>query len=193
MLDLLEIPDFLDDDARAALLDELRASAGAAATVLSAEDGGTVRTAVRRTTRVRLSPETLARVKGLLMARRAALEAHFGTALGECEDPQFLRYETGDYFVAHQDGNTPMVWDESRHRRVSAVVFLSPRAEAEAPGTYGGGELLFHDAWTPEGAPRIPAPAAAGSLVAFRAETTHEVTPVTHGERYTIAAFFRAA
>jgi len=28
-------------------------------------------------------------------------------------------------------------------------------------------------------------------LVAFRSETTHEVTPVTHGERYSIASWFR--
>lgn len=191
-MDLLEIPGFLDDETRAALLDELRASHGAAATVLSAEDGGTVRTAVRRTTRVQVSPETLVRVKAWLMDRRPALEAHFGTALGDCEDPQFLRYETGDYFVAHQDGNTPMVWDDSRHRRVSAVVFLSPRGDEAAPGTYGGGALVFHG---PPARPneRVEAAAAPGSLVAFRAETTHEVTPVTHGERYTIAAFFRAA
>ena len=30
-----------------------------------------------------------------------------------------------------------------------------------------------------------------GSLVTFRSETTHEVTPVTHGVRYTFATWFR--
>ena len=30
-----------------------------------------------------------------------------------------------------------------------------------------------------------------GTLVAFRSETTHEVTPVTHGERYSIVSWFR--
>jgi SM-20-related protein len=33
-----------------------------------------------------------------------------------------------------------------------------------------------------------PAP---GTLVAFRADTTHEVVPVTYGERYTIVTWFR--
>jgi predicted 2-oxoglutarate/Fe(II)-dependent dioxygenase YbiX len=37
----------------------------------------------------------------------------------------------------------------------------------------------------------VAAQAAPGSLVAFRAETTHEVTTVTHGVRYTIATWFR--
>ncbi|MCA1578026.1 MAG: 2OG-Fe(II) oxygenase [Acidobacteria bacterium] len=30
-----------------------------------------------------------------------------------------------------------------------------------------------------------------GTLIAFRAETTHEVTPVTHGERYSMVSWFR--
>jgi SM-20-related protein len=34
-------------------------------------------------------------------------------------------------------------------------------------------------------------PNAPGTLVAYRAETTHEVTPVTHGERFTIVSWFR--
>jgi predicted 2-oxoglutarate/Fe(II)-dependent dioxygenase YbiX len=29
-----------------------------------------------------------------------------------------------------------------------------------------------------------------GTLVAFRPETTHEVTPVTHGERLSIACWY---
>ena len=146
--------------------------------------------AVRKSTRVAVSPETRARVRQWLMARKPEIETHFGVELSECEDPQFLRYETGDYFVPHQDGNTPMVWDESRFRRISAVIFLSQRSDEEAPDTYGGGELVFHG---PYSGPRlrVPAQAAPGTLVTFRAETTHEVTPVTHGVRFTIATWFR--
>ena len=77
-------------------------------------------------------------------------------------------------------------------KRVSAVIFLSEKSEAPAEGTYGGGALVFHGPWTgPE--LRVAAGARPGSLVAFRAETTHEVTPVTHGVRYTIATWFRSA
>jgi predicted 2-oxoglutarate/Fe(II)-dependent dioxygenase YbiX len=38
---------------------------------------------------------------------------------------------------------------------------------------------------------RVELEAEPGTLVAFRSETTHEVTPVTHGERYTIASWYR--
>jgi SM-20-related protein len=191
MIDLLEIENFLDADTRAEILAELHRAAGAPATVLSADAGGMVHSAVRKTTRVAVSPETRALVTRRLMERKAQIEAHFGVAVTECEEPQFLRYETGDYFVPHQDGNTPMVWDDSRFRRISCVIFLSERAEAPAPDTYGGGELIFH---APYGSaqPRVPAAARPGSLVTFRAETTHEVTPITHGVRFTIATWLRA-
>ena len=191
MIDLLEIDDFLAPAARIGLVAELGEAAGAAATVLSREAGGMVQSAVRRTTRIAVPQETRERVKALLMARKPELEAHFGIALSECEDPQFLRYEEGDYFVPHQDGNTPMVWDDSRFRRISAVIFLSEKSDAPADGTYGGGALVFHGPWTGGPEERVAAGARPGSLVAFRAETTHEVTPVTHGVRYTIATWFR--
>ena len=190
MIDLLEIEDFLDPATRADLVAELNASHGTAATVLSQEAGGRVQTSVRKTTRVAVPAETRERVKRHLMERKPEIEAHFGIALAECEDPQFLRYEEGDFFVPHQDGNTPMVWDDSRFRRISAVIFLSEKSDEPAEGTYGGGALVFHGPYTgPE--LRVPAGAKPGSLVAFRAETTHEVTPVTHGVRYTIATWFR--
>jgi SM-20-related protein len=189
MIDLLHIDNFLDPATRADIVAELERAHGAPATVLSAEAGGRM-DASRRTTRVAVSPETRALVRERLMERRAEIEAHFGVAVTECEDPQFLRYETGDYFVPHQDGNTPMVWDDSRFRRISAVIFLSRRSDEEAPDTYGGGELVFHG---PYSGPhlRVPAQAEPGTLVTFRAETTHEVTPVTHGVRFTIATWFR--
>lgn len=190
MIDLFEIDEFLDPATRAELLAELDAIGGAPATVLSSEPGGKVQPSVRKTTRLPVSEATRARVRDALMRRREEIAAHFGVEITQCEDPQFLRYETGDYFVPHQDGNTPMVYDDSRFRRVSAVLFLSDRAQEPAPGTYGGGSLVFHGPYT--GPPlRVATDGRPGSLVAFRAETTHEVTPVTHGVRYTIATWFR--
>lgn len=191
MTDLHTIPGFLDPETRDAVDAELRESAGAASTVLSARmAGGMVHDSVRRSTRVAVSPETRERVKRMLMERKGELEERFGVSLTECEDPQFLRYREGDFFVPHQDGNTPMVFDDSRFRRVSAVVFVTPKSEEPAEGTYGGGELVFHGAYNRPSQP-VSAPADPGTLVAFRSEITHEVTPVTHGERYTIVSWFR--
>lgn len=193
MIDLLEIPGFLDAEALEEVRAEMRRAGGAAATVTgeSEGEGEAVRFRVRRSTRLAVGDAARERVKALLLARVGELEARFGTALGGCEEPQFLRYTEGDYFVAHQDGNTPLIHDDTRHRRVSAVVFLSEPSEAPAPGAYGGGALVFHGRW-PQPALRVPVAPPPGTLVAFRAETTHEVTPVTHGERLTVAAFFRA-
>jgi SM-20-related protein len=191
MIDLLQIPGFLDAETVAAVLDELRAAAGAPATVLSDQAQGTVRGSVRRTTRVALPADSRDRISRRLMERKPELEAHFGVALGTCEEPQSLRYETGDFFVAHQDGNTPLVYDQSRFRRISVVLFLSTPSEVEVPGTYGGGALVFHGPFSQPNL-RVPVAPAPGTLVAFRAETTHEVLPVTHGERYTVVSWFRA-
>ena len=189
-IDVVEIRSFLDEPTREALVAELNRAAGAAATVLSSEAGGTVRPSVRKATRVAVSADTIALVTRLLMDRRPEFEAHFDVALNTCETPQFLRYETGDFFVPHQDGNTPLVYDDSRFRRISIVVFLSTRSEEPVPDTYGGGAFVFHGPYTGPQL-RVTARADPGTLIAFRAETTHEVTLVTHGVRYTIASWFR--
>jgi SM-20-related protein len=181
VVDLLEIEGFLDATTLAELVAELDRAGGRPAAVLSEAQDGTVRPTVRKATRIAVAEATREGVKERLMERKPEIEAHFGVALTGCEDPQFLRYEPGDFFVPHQDGNTPLVWDDSRFRRVS---------DEPAEGAYGGGELVFHG---PYSGPdfRVAAAAQPGSLVAFRAETTHEVTPVTHGVRYTIATWFR--
>ena len=101
---------------------------------------------------------------------------------------QFLRYETGGFFVAHQDGNTPLTRDRTRDRRISIVIFLNAQTPENLPGGYTGGELVFHVPY-PHLNMRHAVVGAAGSLLAFRSETTHEVTMVTGGERYTIATW----
>ncbi len=190
MIDLLELPDFLDAGARDALLAELGVADGGAATVTGVRARSAVEPLVRRATRLAVSPETRERVRQRLLRGRPALEARFGVTLDDCEAPQFLRYETGDFFVPHQDGNTPLIHDDTRHRRISVVLFLSVPSADPALGGYGGGALVFHGppAATPLRVPLTPPP---GTLVAFRAETTHEVTPVTHGVRITVVSWFR--
>ncbi len=164
--------------------------AGDAAALLGTQGAGTVRPAIRNTTRLKTPPATRTRVIELLRAQKDTLQRHFSVELMECEEPQFLRYQTGDFFVAHQDGNTPLIHDDSRFRKVSVILFLSRPSADPSPETYGGGMLVMHGPYSgPE--LREPVDAAPGALVAFRAETTHEVTPVTHGERFTIVSWFR--
>ncbi|SDR22731.1 SM-20-related protein [Rhizobiales bacterium GAS191] len=189
MIDLIEIAGFLDP----ALCDELRAelqrAGGGPATLLGRSPATSVQPQIRKATRVTVSAETQERVTQLLRARKGALEEHFGLVLGDCEEPQFLRYETGDFFVAHQDGNTALIFDRSRFRRISVVIFLSAQSEAPSPGTYGGGSLTLHGAYSGPSL-QVPVAPAPGTLVAFRAETTHEVMPVAHGERFTIVSWY---
>lgn len=190
MIDLLEKPAFFTPEETHQIVAALREISGAAATVSGHDVSRSVEMRIRATTRLAMPPELQGRIAQLLLSRMPEIGAHFGVELTTCEPPQFLRYETGDFFVAHQDGNTPLIHDDTRFRKVSAVIFLSQPSVDPAPDTYGGGELIFHG---PYSGPmlRVPMQPAPGTLVAFRSETTHEVAPVTHGERYTIVAWFR--
>lgn len=177
---MLVIEHFVD---AAPLLDALRSADGAPAAVYGAASGGRVEFAVRKTTRVDAPAFVRDVIASKLADVKPRIERHFNVTLGDCEEPQFLRYTTGDYFVAHQDGNTPLLLlDQQQQRLISIVIFLSER------DAYDGGELVMHARME-----RHAVDARAGSLVAFRAETTHEVTPVTRGERYTIATWFKRA
>lgn len=189
MVDLYFATNFLGIENNGTLLAQLRALAGAAAPVYGVTSGGAVDSNVRRVTKLPVSTEIRDLVKNRLMEFKDTLATHFGIPLNTCEEPQFLRYTEGGFFVAHQDGNTPIIRDDSRFRKVSVVLFLNAQSESESPVTYGGGELVFHGPFTT--VYRRPVAPEAGTLVAFRAETTHEVRPVIHGERYTIVTWFR--
>lgn len=192
MIDLLHIPALLTPQQCADWRRQLDLAAAAPAAVLDPGYGGRIAPQIRRVARLQ-APEALqAQAIEQLLSLQSRLQEHFGHALGRCEPPQFLRYEVGDFFVAHQDGNTPLLRDASLSRRVSLVLLLNDASEQPADDHYGGGELVFHAPYTSAEAPSRHAPAA-GSLIAFRAETTHEVLPVTHGRRYSIASWFHAA
>jgi SM-20-related protein len=190
MIDTFEVKNFLSVAECADLRTELRQAAGSQATVLSADSGGEVKPLVRRSARMSVPAATAEQITARLMQQTGALEQRFGRPLSSCEPPQFLRYLPGDFFVAHQDGNTPLIHDDSRFRKVSAVIFLSAFSQACAPESYGGGALVLHGPYSGPDL-RVPLTPAPGTLVCFRAETTHEVLPVTHGERFTIVSWYR--
>ena len=184
----MEIPNALGTDACAALRAEMRAAGGDPATVSGGRYHRSVAPEVRRTTRAAVPPATTEGVERLLLGRKDAIERHFALTLTDCEEPHFLHYRVGDFFVAHQD-NTPLARDATGSRKISAVIFLNAQSDAPSSDTYGGGSLVLHgpDSGRPR---RVPLAPAQGTLVAFRAETTHEVTPVTRGERFTIVSWY---
>jgi SM-20-related protein len=189
MIDTFEVKSFLRPAECAALRAELRQAAGSQAPVLSGDPGGEIKPLVRRSTRMSVPPRTAEQISARLMLQKAALEHRFGHLLSSCEPPQFLRYLPGDFFVAHQDGNTPLIHDHSRFRKVSAVIFLSAFAQVPAPETYGGGALVLYGPYSGPDL-RVPLTPPPGTLICVPAETTHEVLPITHGERFTIVSWY---
>ena len=148
---------------------------------------------VRRVTSTTLSEDLVGRVRGRLLAITPDLERAFGVTLHDCQKPNFLHYVTGDFYQRHRDGSAHTDASAlSIARRVSAVVFLNAPAAVPVPGSYGGGALTFYELFEGEKARGIglPLDAAEGLLVAFRADLAHSVSPVTHGDRFTVATWF---
>lgn len=181
---------FFDARECEALLAELRAARGVAATIYDRDAPLSVDERVRRTARLTPSQETIELVRRRLDERIPALEEHFRVTLSECEEPQFLRYDVGGFFVAHQDGGTGLIRSERELRKISVIVFLNRQTDADEHGAYSGGSLVLHARLVSSEDERLPLACEPGTLAAFRAATTHEVLPVTRGERYTIACWF---
>jgi SM-20-related protein len=190
--DLRLTPNFLDEVTCRQLIQDAQASGSDAASVYGQGDGGQVNDLVRRAKRLKLPATTTEFVKQKLIEHRETMEEQFSIPLNSCEEPQFLRYDVGDFFVAHQDGNTGLIRLKSdTERRVSIVILLNPQSENPVSGTYSGGSLKFSDYRAEPQYSEFPLPIEAGTLVAFRSERTHEVTPITRGERYSIVSWYR--
>jgi len=93
--------------------------------------------------------------------------------------------------VAHQDGNTGLIRLPQEDRKVSVSIFLNQESATPESGEYGGGSLVFSNYRHEPEAQEFRLGGEAGMLVAFRSETTHEVKPVTHGERYAIVTWYK--
>jgi len=185
--DLQIVRNFFDEKTCRELIAEMRDSAASAALTYGKGDAA-VDERVRQVRSVSPLPQTVAYVSRQLDEQRADIGERFGIRLTGCEQPQFLCYRVGDFFVAHQDGNTGLVNLESdRTRRISVSIFLNHQSSEPEADDYCGGSLLFSD-WR-IGA-RREVVGEAGMLVAFRSELTHEVTPVIYGERFVIVSWY---
>jgi SM-20-related protein len=184
---------FLDPQTCADIRSEARSSPGFPARIYVEGSPEPIDETVRKTTSIRPTEETISLVELRLLEQKSSIAEYFGLALTGCERPQFLLYREGDFFVRHQDVDTDQVdFDHLRIRKISIVIFLSDGSVDEAPDTFGGGCLVFrheNDAALDEPL-TYPLIGETGLLVAFRSDTIHEVTPVTHGERFTVVSWF---
>jgi len=191
---LFMLPGFLDLKMCADIKKELSTSPTTQAPVYIEGSTDLVHENVRRATSLHPSDETSSLIRDRLYQQKATLEQHFDLKLVDCERPQFLRYRKGDFFVRHQDGNTEQLeFDHLRIRRISIVVFLNDSSTQPKADTFCGGSLNFYDSHDVlESDPSVfSLRGKTGLLVAFAADTIHEVIPVTIGERFTIISWFR--
>ena len=186
---LFLLRNFLNAAECAELRAELLASPTTQAPVYIEGSDSLIHETVRKTTSLHPSDATFSRIHERLLQQKSALEQHFHLTLKDCERPQFLRYEKGDFFVRHQDGNTHQLdFDHLRIRRISIVVFLNDFSTEPQPECFSGGTLNFYE---PDGTKSFALQGETGMLVAFTADTFHGVFPVTSGERFTIISWFR--
>lgn len=190
--------DFLDAEFCTSCLSEMHSAISEPALILrSNESTQTANYLVdqdsRKTGQINVSKATRSHLANRLLTIQSSLEQHFDTPLLYREKPMFYMYKTGDFFGVHQDQNDgPGVPKHIQSRCVSTVIFLNDRSEMPKPGFYGNGALTFYGLidepqWQDYG---FQFPSESGMLVAFRSTILHEVKPVVHGERYTIASWF---
>jgi SM-20-related protein len=183
---------FLDDAICLNIIAAMHSSEAKAATIHGYRDSAYVYDRIRKATRLELPPAITESVSKRLLEHKGTIAQHFSISLHDCENPQFLRYEVGDFFVAHQDGNTGLLrLTSDAKRKVSIVIFLNGQSEQADSGTYSGGSLKFSDYSAAPPYDEFELPVSPGMLVAFRSELTHEVTPVTRGQRYSIVSWYR--
>jgi SM-20-related protein len=188
--DLYSVRNFFDRKTCQALITEMCGAPMCAATVYGQGEAGSVDGRVRKAARLMPSPDTVHLVVQRLLEVRTQVGKHFELSLHGCEEPQFLRYREGDFFVAHQDGNTGMIRSaRDQSRKVSIVIFLNQQTQVAEREGYCGGSLVFSD-WRQPVRKDLSIAGEAGMMVTFRSETTHEVVPVTHGERYSIVSWY---
>ena len=191
-LGLFAVPRFFDPTFCAAVRVEMRAAAHVAGTVDVGEGDAPVDLKTRSVQWARMREETTALITSRFTELKPQLERHFNVTLTGSQRPQFLTYRSGDFYRAHHD-NMPARADFVRERQISVVVFLNRMSNAPQPDCHTGGALTFYGLFDDPAMDTLgfPLESEEGTLIAFRSEVLHGVAPVTSGERYTIATWFR--
>jgi len=139
---------------------------------------------VRRSSHIEVDDATLQHLERTLDEQRDRIERFFGIRLPSREGVSLLRYTTGGFFKPHRDHGYVASWPDAARRRVSLVLFLCSSREIDPRGTFSGGALRLHAEDGPASAHDVHP--RAGTLIAFRSTTLHEVLPVHEGIRDTV-------
>lgn len=194
-LGLFVYSDFLKSQYRIELCRHLTSAPSEKAVVIDLNGVETINLGSRNVDICLVSKELTAPLLQRLLEIKPDLEKHFGMRLIDCEDPQYLNYDSGDFFKPHQDIGGYEGKHAIRCRRVSVVIFLNRESEEQADGAYGGGQLTFYGLLEGPQWETLPLSlnAEPGLLIAFPSDKWHEVKPVSHGRRLTVVTWFHAA
>jgi predicted 2-oxoglutarate/Fe(II)-dependent dioxygenase YbiX len=195
-LGVFAIEKFLDADLCHRIETEM-SSIEAATPALVTKDGiDRVDEAIRRTKLIAVSTDLKVIIEDRLTKIEHQIEEHFQILLDDFEEPQFLAYKVGDFFKPHVDSSTSS--DDHgyrKQRRVSVVLFINGESfdtDRDRKHNYCGGSLILYGLidrpeWKDYG---FNVQGKQGLLIAFAANTYHEVKPVIEGLRYTVVTWF---
>jgi len=189
---LFTVRGFLEPETCQSLRAEAAAAKKVPGAVGSEGDEYRIDRASRSTGIADVSEDAQAVVAKRLSAVIPDITRHFGVEVEGRQSLQFLVYGEGDFFEAHRDRNdSPGAAAFSARRRVSVVAFLNDESQEPREGAYGGGSLTFYGLLGGNRGKQVGLPLVgeSGLLVAFDSNMTHSVTPITHGERYTVVTW----
>jgi len=116
------------------------------------------------------------------------LESFFGLDLKFSKPIQALIYNKGHFFKPHKDDTKTE--DGSTYRKLTTVFFLNNQGSDSEGSNYQGGLLNLYglvDNFPNKG---FPVPNKKGNMVAFKADTIHEVTNIIDGQRISLVVWF---
>ena len=163
------------------------------ATITRPKTGDLIDRRVRSTQRAVVSQEIQQLLADRLTPLGEEVARHFDRPIDGLQAPQLLVYRPKDFFRPHQDNSyDPLAAEDMRRRRVAVVIFLNRQTRLPEPGSFSGGSLTFFmlSADADVDTARTAVAAEEGLLVAFPAELTHEVRPITAGLRYSVVLWF---
>jgi predicted 2-oxoglutarate/Fe(II)-dependent dioxygenase YbiX len=142
---------------------------------------------VRRACHIEVPPAIFELIDAHLDSQHLAIATFFQWRLDGREGVSLLRYEPGGFYKPHVDRADVPAWPPAARRALTVILFLESSRAVDPTGGFTGGVLrLFPDG---EDTPLEIIPRR-GMLVAFPADTLHEVTPVEGGHRDTVVDWF---